>query len=820
MSPTSHKPKLVFFQYRYDNGLPEFLLAHKREHAACLSLHFDLVLIQENCDYREICDLHQPDMALFESGVNLFTCKKPIVRNVKSNDTIPKVGLLNADAWCETRSGSLSEMDSLGIDTLFSISTTIPEHLSSITSDLFVWPNFIDPAIYRDYGESKLIPVLLSGATAEQYPWRRRIYKLAAEHYPVLWCPHRGYLSRSSNKTVLHGVDYARTINAAEVAPVCGTVAREVVRKHFEIPACNTCLITERTRAIQAAGFEDMVNCVFADEHDVLDRLEYLFNNPEKLQEITAAGHRLVHSRHTAINRNQLLQWFRLKQHQRPTDTIVQENPFAPLRLVNGSHAAPEVPLVELGLHLQLLREGDRHLLAGEINRADQCYAASLTYMRRFPEARFKRALCKLYEGEASAANASIFELIQYCLSEYGGETPDPVEWAYYAISQLCMGRATDAIRSSREFPNLDHPELDKVREALQLLDTGHSSKTSKAVAIHGLRTIHQLPQRTEDSWYQQLYSMLRASGQVAIVEKLANARLISIERLPAVAQVPPRSRANAHSNFPRLRARMFVDPIHRRLITHRIKRKAGRVTSKLSRLFIPVAHVFRSSPPDAVDDPMIAAISRTLQGEIIRSALVISRQPAKIGTALRKINPGSQSDLLICSIPRVQEHSTEAKRMNGRQCELTQELSPEAFAMQLDGAMNRFLSDHQIRFFDALIIDWPAPQHSSITSVVLQEQLAAAAFIALGDMKVAQHNSIYSRLLEEAPFVLLDVDDAARSYVILKRQRNLSRPSPPVTESSSDYNEGPAGSYWQSQPILIGEPSRPQRDSHETTRR
>ena len=341
---THDKPKLIFFQSKYADGLPEFLLTHKQEHVNCLSVFFDVTVIQNDCDYEQMCDLYQPDLALFESGVNLLTCKRPKITNVRGCEIIPKLGLLNADAWCETRSGSLSDMDQWGIETIFSISTTIAEHFPSIASHVFVWPNFVDPTVYRDYNEAKLIPALLSGATAAQYPWRRRVYKLIAEHYPSLSCPHRGYLSRSSASQVLYGAQYARTINASWVAPVCGTVAKEVVRKHFEIPACNTCLITERARNLEEAGFVDMTNCVFADESDILDKLEFLFEHPDRLRAITAAGYSLVHSRHTQQNRDQILQWFNLNKTLQCNEKIVQPGPF---RTANGFQHGCSSPFFE-----------------------------------------------------------------------------------------------------------------------------------------------------------------------------------------------------------------------------------------------------------------------------------------------------------------------------------------------------------------------------------------------------------------------------------------------------------------------------------------
>ena len=65
------KPKLVFFQNKYHDGLPDFLLTHKQEHVDCLSLSFDVTVVRDDCDYQRICDLYQPELTLFETGVNI-----------------------------------------------------------------------------------------------------------------------------------------------------------------------------------------------------------------------------------------------------------------------------------------------------------------------------------------------------------------------------------------------------------------------------------------------------------------------------------------------------------------------------------------------------------------------------------------------------------------------------------------------------------------------------------------------------------------------------------------------------------------------------
>ncbi|MDP4361108.1 glycosyltransferase, partial [Escherichia coli] len=77
------------------------------------------------------------------------------------------------------------------------------------------------------------------------------------------------------------------------------------------------------TPALEAAGFTDMQNCVFADEHDILDKLDYLFQNPDELERITNAGYQLVHSRHTLKQRDQIFQWFNLYKNLKSNQKIV-----------------------------------------------------------------------------------------------------------------------------------------------------------------------------------------------------------------------------------------------------------------------------------------------------------------------------------------------------------------------------------------------------------------------------------------------------------------------------------------------------------------
>ncbi|HEY9852612.1 MAG TPA: glycosyltransferase [Leptolyngbyaceae cyanobacterium] len=516
------KPKLVFFQFKHDQTLREFILLHRQQHIKCLLEFFDVTVINEDCDYEEVCDRYQPDLALFESGVNYKSIHRLDIKNTSAYPKIPKLGLHNGDSWCEARSGFLSDMECWGIETFFSICTTTAEYTPEIAENLFVWPNFIDPDIYKDYHQPKNIPVLMTGYSHSLYPWRQNITKIITSHYPSLICPHPTYVKDSGTPRGIYGEQYARTINASWFVPSCGTIAREVVRKHLEIPASKSCLLTEKTASIEAAGFIDMQNCVFADGTNVLDKLDYLFQNLDELEKIIDAGYKLVHSRHTLKHRDQILQWFKLYKNLQEDQKIIQSNPFEPLCIVGKLSDSQNKHIICDGLILDLLRRGDEKLWAGKYEEAEALYFQCNVHISWMPEPKLRLALCYLYRGDPAQALDWIWQPIRYTLEEYRAKEPDPVEWAYYIIILLCQGNLDAANQHCQQFPSLNHPELERTRLAIEILrneKNQHSSQINCKLKVR--YSVHQLPDRSFSEWIDRLCLMLGASGQFNFSKKL-----------------------------------------------------------------------------------------------------------------------------------------------------------------------------------------------------------------------------------------------------------------------------------------------------------
>ena len=514
------KPRLLFLRFSRPD-LPPFIRLHLQEQVACLSQFFDVTVINHPCDYRQLCDKYEPHISMFESGVYVG---QRDVKNVSACPEIPKLGFIHCDAYCPTREYAISDMARWGITTFFTISVSLGSYTPSIEDKLFVWPNFVNPDLYHDYRLPKVIPVLFTGSLAVHYPWRNRINKKIAQVYPSLQSPHFGWIGPATVRAasrMVYGEQYARVINAAWVAPTCGTIANEVIRKHFEIPACNTCLITQPTPAIEAAGFKDLLNCVFSDEDDIVERLDWLFQRPDELEKIARSGRELVEKYHTIRHRDQVFQWYKLYKQLKPGQKIVQLGPFLPLTIVAEKSGVKNSHLMSGGLDRQLLLQGDEKLWSGLYAEAETLYRRALNY-HEMPEAKLRLALCYLHMGIPGRAFHILGDQIQTVLDNHVGAEPDPIEWAHLIIVLLCCGQFREAVIRANQYSELRNEELDRIRAVIRLL-SGHGNEVlAERTAVSYRPSVHQLPKRTIGAWLEDLFKMMTACRQTEIVERLA----------------------------------------------------------------------------------------------------------------------------------------------------------------------------------------------------------------------------------------------------------------------------------------------------------
>ncbi len=544
------KPRLVFFQWDHHpnvNGAG-YLLLHMQQQVKCLETHFDVVVINHDGDYAEICDRYEPDLTLFESGYRSHGSRRIKITNTRSHIDVPKLGLHNADPWCDRRSGFLSDMAQWGIDTYFSIGTMTPEYMPELRENLFVWPNFIDPEIYHDYRQHKIIPVTLTGQVSGLYPWREKVFPLIRDRYPCLVSPQHTYESKLASQQ-LSGEAYARVLNASLVAPTCGTVAGEVVRKHFEIPGANACLVTERTAAVEAAGFTDMENCVFADHRNVVDRLDYLLAHPDEVQRIAAAGYNLIHSRHTLNDRPQIYQWFILNKGLRSGEKIIQPGPFSDLIKVERTSQRESIHIIGEASDRALLKQGDFLLEQDRVEEAKQCYIRCLDYVSYLPEAKFRLAICALRQGDADRAYGLLVNMVKVTMIDYGAADPDPVEWAYFLLAMICRGHLDQARRLQDFYPRSSHDELRRARIVLDQVDRKDEGVTSSQHRSDR-KSIHQIPKRSDPEWLAWFSDILDRCQQPDLAKALRHVAFEGGGAAETVASLHSKRDVDCHLRF------------------------------------------------------------------------------------------------------------------------------------------------------------------------------------------------------------------------------------------------------------------------------
>ena len=771
------KPKLLFFQRKSRTNLPQFLLMHRQHHVKCLSEFFEVVVIQEECDYQEVCEKYDPDLVIFEmlSGAEFVGTHRVTVKNISTSTGPLKVALHNADAWCDARSGFFSDMEHMGIDVAFSICATAVEHAPELSDKLFVWPNFIDSDVYRDYGEPKSIPILLSGSTSGMYPWRHQIFRRLSDHYPSLVCPHHGYYAESPAWRMMFGEAYARAINVSWFAPTCGTVAREVLRKHFEIPACRACLITERSQVLEAAGFADMKNCIFADGNNVLDKVEHLFTHVDELERIIDAGHQLVHSRHTLKQRSQILQWYNLKKDLRPNHKIVQAGPFEPLTVVETSSEVKNLEGITDALDIALLRQGDEDLLAGRYNEAESLYMRCLNHILWMPEPKLRLALCSLYKGDARTAMEFIAKQIDYILGTYRALDPDPVEWAYFIIALLCQGKVSEAAKGAKEFPWLRHPELDRVRLVITVLT--NETCIDQAEYCRKRHSIHRLPEQGLDEWVGQLRKMLRACKQIDMSEKLGDSVIRGCEvEANSVPFHDPKICRRSES----YKSTSILLLSHKSSIARVIMSVGGRVKRILHTLAHPLSDRFGYFLPRRPfakrADEFLQTVRQLARSEKIETALVIGASSGEgcteafIDGILN--NPNKPSVFCVNqATSKLDDLQRYLSEKFGIKCNQIKILRGNHGADQIEEELKLIKEEKKIGFFDAILIDGSELTEEPEGCGRVSGELCGAKFVVLDGINTLCNHRNYVQLVRDPGWIVVDANPALRNgYGIFRK--------------------------------------------------
>jgi tetratricopeptide (TPR) repeat protein len=424
-------------------------------------------------------------------------------------------------------------MERWGIDTFFTYVTAQGEYTPEIESRLYYWPFAIDPLVFKNWRYPKTIPVLFMGnSTARQYAWRRRVREKISKRFPTLYDNHLGWDPEAS-KHALYGQRYSQLINCAWIAPTCGGFTRTLVNKHLEIPASYSLLVTERTPVLESAGFVDGHNCVFADEGDVLEKLEPLFLDLGRMQQMIDAGYQLIQARHLQAHRTQILEWFMLRRRQGPNQVIVQPDPFASLQLIDAGPHKVSPTLISSPEDRMLISAGDTCFLRHEFDGAIRRYEKALEFCPYMPEAIVRLALCDLLRGLPRQACQRLEGLVTGLFQQNALE-PEPVEWALLALSYYLAGETEKSVEMLRAVPSLRRLELDRVRWAISKL----TRQPDLIAQIHDANLLHRSARERASIHILPYESFKRFMTDVLVMCEVCNLKTESEFLLQEIAHV------------------------------------------------------------------------------------------------------------------------------------------------------------------------------------------------------------------------------------------------------------------------------------------
>jgi len=163
-------------------------------------------------------------------------------------------------------------------------------------------PVAVDTSVFRDYKQQKIHDILLAGAISHVYPLRQAYLDQLNSFNNFYRIVHPGYDHFTEEQATV-GSKYAKLLNKAKICPTCGSIYEYPIQKFFEIPACRSLLAGPYFSDLEALGFIPDVNFLYVTRHNVQEKIRFILDDPELLEEMTDSCFSMVRKRHSTTVR-------------------------------------------------------------------------------------------------------------------------------------------------------------------------------------------------------------------------------------------------------------------------------------------------------------------------------------------------------------------------------------------------------------------------------------------------------------------------------------------------------------------------------------
>lgn len=513
------KPRMLFLSGPWDHLETVRKVGLVDPVTRLLEHHFDLVTVSGDQDYGEVVEKHAPDIVMFDSGCDTFQGRTPVFTNTHRHPAVPKVGFVRQDFHSPMRLNAYGRMDAWGVEQFFSPSYPYQGAPRAWRDRVIFIPRWVDTTYFRDWGETKCIPVAMLGAgffSSDFYPWRRRVAPQLVQRFPFIHAPRP-----MPNPHMIVGENYGRMINRSFFTVGCGGASRSLVSKLFEIPGARSILVTEDTAIVRDAGFVDGENCVLTDEDEVADRLAYLLDHSDELEALTERSYQFAHTHHTHRSRDHINQWLALRKTMPDGHHVIQESCMKPLRAVpNGFEQTQFVPF-ETSTVTQGISEGFDALQRDDYGSAEEAFEKTLGHYNYMLEGHLGMGIALLGRGELNKAVARFARNVNFQTACHA-VVRDPVNQAYLALTFLGGGNIPMAVKFAARAPRVKHPALGCVRWLLAQARPGLATTKPFDVELPdetvNLCSLDPRPVRSSAEWLGHFRDLMATAGQDALV--------------------------------------------------------------------------------------------------------------------------------------------------------------------------------------------------------------------------------------------------------------------------------------------------------------
>jgi hypothetical protein len=424
---------------------------------------------------------------------------------------IPLVLYLSMDSISPCRYAVFSFGEQLKADAYFTNDLSMGFRYPRFQKKLFYLPWFVLSKNLSSLDDSKKdIFMLLLGHNNGTYPWRNRIFPKLRSFYPV---EQLAYFNK-------YGKAYLDLLSKAKYIPTDGGFGRILVNKHFEIPASSSCLITQPSKAVSAAGYKDMLNCIMAESFDeIVEKINLCEETPELYSSIVKKGYDLVFNHHTEKHRPQLYQWYLLNKRKTKEETIGHPSAFGPLELSASTPGESfKLDFTDDSIiidEIDGLIESKNYYLAYQ-----KCEFLINEYLEYSPDFLIRKVIICIHIKNLREAVKSLWRLMNFELHFSRGNKPDPIEWSMLLLSMYLANQRTAVKRMLAMFEFETEPFFNYVKFFV-LSGLGDqrlaSSYFAKSIAVDGkTESSHTLvPSRLEEiqKWMEDIAGRMRVAN-------------------------------------------------------------------------------------------------------------------------------------------------------------------------------------------------------------------------------------------------------------------------------------------------------------------